>query len=271
MADYLMSVRALSSLLLLLLLLPILMSSPLITATAFSPDYYLHDPTCNYTNGSSTSNYADNVNSLLNDLRNKTPSNDGFFNASSGQGPDRVNGLALCRGDISWDASTGLCQACLTNAAVEIKQGCPDSQGAVVWHDFCFLKYSNEYFFGKIDTVNTFGLVNRMNVPNPVPFHNATIEFLGNLTARASDPATNTRMFARGDIAFTNGTRIYGMAQCSRDLTFHDCGMCLNGAVKGLPGITDVNGTVVSMSVGARRLTGSCSVRYETHQFLNYI
>ncbi|KAL6568096.1 hypothetical protein OROHE_003780 [Orobanche hederae] len=267
MADYLMSVRALSSI---LLLLPILMSSLLITATAFSPDYYLHDPTCNYINGNSTNAYANNVNSLLNDLRNKTPSNDGFFNASSGQGPDRVNGLALCRGDISRDASTGLCQACLTNAAVEIKQGCPNSQGAVVWHDFCFLKYSNEYFFGKIDTVNTFGLVNRMNVPNPVPFHNATIEFLGNLTARASDPA-NTRMFERGEIPFSNVTTIYAMGQCSRDLTFDDCRGCLNGAVEGLPGIgTDGNGTVVSMSVGARRLTESCSVRYETHQFLNY-
>ncbi|KAL6584722.1 hypothetical protein OROMI_004011 [Orobanche minor] len=74
------------------------------------------------------------------------------------------------------------------------------------------------------------------------------------------------------DVAITWAPQMFktGLAQCSRDLTFDDCRGCLNGAVKDLPGITDVNGTVVSMSVGARRLAGSCSVRYETHQFLNY-
>ncbi|KAL6497056.1 hypothetical protein OROGR_028985 [Orobanche gracilis] len=258
MAGYSTSVRALSSS---LLLLHILMSSLLmITAKNFYPDYYLHDPTCSYING--THAYANNLDNLFNDLRNNTPLHDGFFNASSGQEPDRVNGLALCRGDISAEASTGLCQACLTNVAVEIKQACNRSLAAIVWHDFCFLKYSNQSFFGNIDNVNTFGLVNRMNVHNPVPFHNATIEFLGNLTAQATDPA-NTRMFARGEILipFSNGTTIYAMAQCTRDLASDDCRGCLDGAVKDLPGIvTAVNGTVISMSDGARRLTGSCNV-----------
>ncbi|KAL3615263.1 hypothetical protein CASFOL_040924 [Castilleja foliolosa] len=50
----------------------------------------------NYTGGGT---YESNLINLLADLNNTTP-NHGFRNTSYGRDPDRVYGLALCRGDI---------------------------------------------------------------------------------------------------------------------------------------------------------------------------
>ncbi|XP_065874681.1 antimicrobial ginkbilobin-2-like protein, partial [Euphorbia lathyris] len=57
-------------------------------------------------------------------------------------------------------------------------------------------------------------------------------------------------------------SRIYGLAQCSRDLVRDDCYKCLNGAIAEIPNCCDgkQGGRVV---VGA-----SCTVRYEIYTFL---
>lgn len=41
-------------------------------------------------------------------------------------------------------------------ASQEILKKCPQNQGAVIWYEECFIKYSNEVFFGTTDTVNGF-------------------------------------------------------------------------------------------------------------------
>ncbi|KAL3615194.1 hypothetical protein CASFOL_040855 [Castilleja foliolosa] len=74
----------------------------------------------------------------------------GFRNASHyTQFEDTAYGLALCRGDVSPND----CKKCVNNASTTLinTDHCPGSRSAVIWRDFCLVKYSDVNFFGIID------------------------------------------------------------------------------------------------------------------------
>ncbi|KAK9942730.1 hypothetical protein M0R45_008380 [Rubus argutus] len=61
-------------------------------------------------------------------LQTKVPPT-GFGLASTGQGEKKANGLALCRGDVS----SKDCTTCVVDASKDIREFCPNSQGAIIW------------------------------------------------------------------------------------------------------------------------------------------
>ncbi|GFP94408.1 cysteine-rich repeat secretory protein 38 [Phtheirospermum japonicum] len=259
--NNLISIRAFS-----LQLLPILISLSLLIPIAFSQQSDLLNKVCtntsqNYTDGSA---YASNLKYLLDDLVKKTPKNNLFWKETSGQGPnDIAYGLALCRGDVSPDD----CDFCLYDARCKITQRC-HKKSAIVWYDYCQLKYSDLDFFGHIDNSSDNVWINVNNVTNRKnSFKEASIGLLSTLSKQASSKGSKY-MFARGEKLFSkkNGKNvtIYGMVQCTRDLSYESCEDCLNGVAKKLP-IYD--GTIYSE--GARVFGASCTVRYETYPFLN--
>ncbi|KAJ9563222.1 hypothetical protein OSB04_008382 [Centaurea solstitialis] len=64
----------------------------------------------------------------------------GFFHLSIGQGTDRVNSIALCRGDVEPAA----CRICLNDSIAKLREICPNQKEAIRYYDNYMLKYSNQ-------------------------------------------------------------------------------------------------------------------------------
>ncbi|KAK6919433.1 Gnk2-homologous domain [Dillenia turbinata] len=219
-------------------------------ATSTDPLYSICFSQENYT---SNSPYSTNLNDLLDVLSSQTPPT-GYGQGSVGQGSDRVNGLALCRGDVkSLD-----CKSCVTEARKEILNRCPYYKGAIIWYDYCLLKYSNVKFFGQIDNSNKFYLYNVQSVNDPATFNENVKELLTSLTNKAY---VSSMLFSTGEAKLGNSVTLYGLVQCTRDLSSSDCKKCLDGAIGELPNCCDGK-------EGGRVVGGSCNFRYEIYPFV---
>ncbi|XP_073115512.1 cysteine-rich repeat secretory protein 38-like [Elaeis guineensis] len=212
--------------------------------------------TGNYTTNST---YASNLNILLTFLDSNTSRSGGFSNFAVGQSPNQISGLALCRGDTN--AST--CRSCLDTAIQDAPNLCPYDRSTVIWYDDCLLRYSNLRFLSIIDTSSSDEILmyNVNSITDPSQFN----KLVGVLMNRIVDWATSnsTKMFATGEMLnYTNSPfpTIYGLAQCTRDLSRSQCRQCLTGILDPLP-------AVFQGKQGARVLGGSCNYRYEIYSF----
>nr|GMC68791.1 cysteine-rich repeat secretory protein 38-like [Ipomoea batatas] len=210
----------------------------------------------NFRNYTINSKYPNNVDKLLGNLASETPINDGFSSGSAGQYIDKVYGLALCRGD----ASNTSCKSCLDYARTAIRQFCSNNQNGIIWYDSCLLKYSEYDFIGKIDNVN------KLYLSSPSPVRNRRGAFLqkrDNLLKQLAVKAAGQKSFyATDDVKFDESVNVYGLVQCTRDLSGEDCRKCLNGAIAELP-------KCCRAQRGGRVMGGSCIVRYEIYPFYN--
>ncbi|GFQ05535.1 cysteine-rich repeat secretory protein 38 [Phtheirospermum japonicum] len=208
-------------------------------------------------------NYTQSLAYTFDDLRANAPNNTGFRNASWAEDPhNRAYGLALCRGDVSPDE----CGGCLANATIEVNSNnCPNRRGAIIWGNLCLLKYSDQPFFGIIDTDNRYYAYNNdyaSSAGQTKTFTNTTRDLLNDLVKEAvSDKTARVPMFANGNVTYGNET-VYGMVQCTRDLSAKNCTTCLDDAIEYLP-------KCCFPKVGARVFYGSCVLRYEIYPFLN--
>ncbi|RVW68429.1 Cysteine-rich repeat secretory protein 38 [Vitis vinifera] len=76
------------------------------------------------------------------------------------------------------------------------------------------------------------------------------------------DVSSTNLLFATGELVLEESMKLYGLAQCTRNLSSLDCKKCLDGAVSELPSCC--NG-----KRGRRVVGGSCNVRYELYPFVN--
>ncbi|GMP54220.1 hypothetical protein CsSME_00019451 [Camellia sinensis var. sinensis] len=189
-------------------------------------------------NFTANSPYESNLNKLMSYLYLKTPPT-GFGVGSVGQYQDTANGLSLCRGDI--------------------RKRCPYNKGSVIWYDNCLVKYSNTDFFGKIDNGNRFYMWNLRNVSNPLSFNQKTKDLLSQLSQQAY---VAPKMYATGESELGYSEKLYGLVQCTRDLSSVDCKKCLDGIISELPSCCDGK-------EGGRVVGGSCNFRYEIYPFVN--
>ncbi|XP_004487372.1 antimicrobial ginkbilobin-2-like protein [Cicer arietinum] len=201
--------------------------------------------------------YESNLKTLINSLIYKTPST-GFGIGSVGQAQYQnqpAYGLALCRGDIT----TLECKTCVSNASKEILNLCPYNKGAIIWYDNCMFKYSDIDFFGKIDNTNKFSLLNVQNVSgDSMKFNNMTKDLLSLLAYEAS---LDKKLYASGELKIGELERVYGLSECTRDLTSVDCKKCLDDAISELSNFSDGK-------KGGRVVGGSCNVQYEIYPFV---
>lgn len=121
------------------------------------------------------------------------------------------------------------------------------------------LKYSDADFLGKTDNKNKFYMYNVKGVDNPTSFNKKVKELLSSLSSKAS---TNQKLYAAGKIEIGGSKTVYGLGQCSRDLSNANCKKCLDGAISELP-------SCCSGKRGARVVGGSCNVRCELYSFVN--
>ncbi|KAJ0983399.1 hypothetical protein J5N97_011654 [Dioscorea zingiberensis] len=220
--------------------------------SAFSDDplYYVCSNDSNYT---SNSPYKANLNLLLSNLSSHI-SYTGFSNATEGQPPDQAYGMATCRGDIT----STTCPECLNTSVHTIAKLCPRQKSAAIWFSECLLRYSNQNFFSIVDTSFKLYIQNDAQVPEPKRFS----VLLGNLMDELATYAAfnSTRMFAFRAVDFTSSVKLYGLTQCTRDLSQRDCYSCLQRVIKNIT------------SVGKQKVKGlsrSCVVGYEFSENLS--
>lgn len=199
------------------------------------------------------STFETNLKFLFTSLIQNT-SKTGFFNDTLGNIPDRVYGSSLCRGDIS--ASN--CTNCITKASQNLTQLCPYDRGAIVWYEVCMLRYSNKYFFSDLDT-NGYTVYNPQNWSDPYQFEQAVVKMMSSISL---DAVQSGKMFSTGMVNLTVSDSIYGLVQCTRDLTGDQCHECLNSSMQILE--ENYYGNVLGIY-----LAYSCMLWYETDKFFN--
>ncbi|XP_019163171.1 PREDICTED: cysteine-rich receptor-like protein kinase 25 [Ipomoea nil] len=209
----------------------------------------------NTTTYTPNSTYQANLNSLLSTLSSNGTRENGFYSFTAGGGRDNSRdtayGLFMCRGDVS----TSDCGACVRNAIREILQLCPNERAAVVWYDFCMLRYSNSSMFGRADQSPLLNSYNTQNDSQLARFMDAVGNTLNQMATRAAGGRSGKK-FATQEANFTAFERIYSLGQCTPDLSELDCQSCLGAAIQRLPGCC-------YSALGARTLFPSCNVRDE--------
>ncbi|KAL8112895.1 hypothetical protein AgCh_020268 [Apium graveolens] len=208
------------------------------------------------TNGNFTSNsiYNQNLDTALANLSSiANTSNSGFYNASVGEDSNRINALVLCRGDVQ----PNICRSCVKDSIDKLRELCPNQKEAVEWYDECMLRYSNDSILNNLVTEPTRELVNVNNASNTVQFNQDLRNLLDDLKGRAIQ-----QKFATGNISGPDFLTIYGLMQCTPDLSSTQCSDCIDEAMRGLS-------SCCRGKEGGQVLKPSCRLRFEVERFFN--
>ncbi|KAF7114747.1 hypothetical protein RHSIM_RhsimUnG0078700 [Rhododendron simsii] len=187
---------------------------------------------CSYPgNFTSNSTYGINRDRIVSSLMQNVHAHIGFYNGTLGQGSDAVYALGLCRGDLS----NITCIYCISKASLDIKLQCPNKIEAVAYGDPypCIIRYSNESFFGAMDSRPAKFLPGASNITDHTDeFDQALNDLVDRLIIRAAAGNTSLK-FAMGTTNYTQdeNNTVYGLMQCVPSLSSVDCSRCLRGAV----------------------------------------
>nr|GMD20183.1 cysteine-rich repeat secretory protein 55-like [Ipomoea batatas] len=255
------------------------------------------DPSGLFCNTASKNLNSQTSTNILKLLTNLVPaaSKAGYATAAYGGSGNKIYGLGQCRGDVS----SKDCSSCIQEAAKEIRKRCPDRVDARIWYEYCFLRYTDEEFFGEVDTGYGILYANVANVTVPIrarllaslgPGLKARDERthrwpciflrvqallalphlassfnkkLGNLVDGISKEAVvpENRGLGKGKTKLSDFLTLYALVQCTRDLSPVNCAQCLAIAVgNNFPGFCNEK-------KGCRVLYSSCYVRYELYPF----
>ncbi|KAM7522748.1 hypothetical protein LguiA_012650 [Lonicera macranthoides] len=220
------------------------------------PDPLSHHCTNLRGNYTSDSVYRSNLDAALSTIRLIANSSVyGFYNSSVGESIDTVSALALCRGDVERDA----CAECVRNATFTLRELCPVQKIAVVWYNNCMLRYSNRSIFHAMTNDPYFAMRSPQTVVSVAQFNDDLRTLMDALQARAA-AGGSLRKFATGNISGPDFLTIYGLVQCTPDISEEDCNRCLIWAARGVPGCCYGRR-------GGRVVCPSCSVRFEENSF----
>ncbi|KAG2687602.1 hypothetical protein I3760_09G059300 [Carya illinoinensis] len=225
------------------------------TRTEVAATYYLHHYCPNSTTFNTNSTYQFNLNRLLASLSSNASRNEGFHKATASD--ETVYGLFLCRGDIPADT----CRACVAGAARDVVERCPEEKVAVAWYDECMLRYSDQRFFSSMDSVPSAYTWSTQNVSEANLFDELVRSTMEELASEViKDVGSGAKKFGTKEANFTRSQKLYTLAQCTPDLSLHDCNRCLQIAIASLQ-------SCCGGKQGGRALFPSCHVRFDVHPF----
>ncbi|CAN1816609.1 Cysteine-rich receptor-like protein kinase 2 [Linum perenne] len=185
----------------------------------------------------------------------------GFGVAEAGEpGPNKNYGLAQCYGDLSL-LDCGLCYA----EARTILPQCYPYNGGRIFLDGCFMRAENYSFYdeyrGPLDRAVCGGNGSSGNGNFTMSsFQDSVRRALSNAVANAVANGGYSRM-KEGVLGTNNGSSVFVLANCWRNLNSSACRLCLENAEESLIGCLP--------SVEGRALNTGCFVRYSDRDFLN--
>ncbi|TKY51088.1 Cysteine-rich receptor protein kinase 25 [Spatholobus suberectus] len=246
------------------LLLIVLLCTLVLTVTETSASVFNNVSCTSNKTFTPNSTFNTNLNTLLSSLSSNVTNNVRFFNATAGEDSDTVYGLYMCRGDVPF----ALCRECVGFATQTIASSCPTSKEAVIWYNECLLRYSYRFFFNKMEEWPRYQI--KIPLGDPVVLHSvgfytalgSIFDELPNEAALALRDGSN-RYAVKQENASASMT-LYGLAQCTPDLSAGDCKRCVADAA------AEFAESCCGGSIGASVLFPSCIVRYETYPFYQH-
>ncbi|XP_028182387.1 cysteine-rich receptor-like protein kinase 10 [Glycine soja] len=216
----------------------------------------------NHVRGNYTANstYHTNLNTLLSTLTSNTEIEYGFYNSSQGENTDKVYAIGLCTGDIKPDE----CRNCLNGSRANLTELCPNQKEAIGWYEDekCMLRYSDRSILDLMETGPAFYANNMDNATDLDQFNKDVNTLLGNLKNEAALGDSRLK-YAVGNTSGPDNKLIYGLVQCTPDLSGSECFDCLSQSIERIP--IDC----CKDRKGGRVVRPSCNMRFET-SFLFY-
>ncbi|KAJ0264683.1 putative cysteine-rich repeat secretory protein 31 [Hirschfeldia incana] len=174
-------------------------------------------------------------------------------------GSAKFSAILQCRGD-SYGAK---CHDCFATALAALLRKCPWYKGRIIWYDQCLLTFSSKHSTGMIDYDTIFCMSNAKKLGDKLGFASVWNTLLDNLTTLAISRVNYTEpsaLYSVGETRF-KGDTIYGMVQCTKDISPEACEECL--VFNRLHFQDCLNG-----KRGARFVGGSCTFRFEFYPFI---
>ncbi|XP_044460673.1 cysteine-rich receptor-like protein kinase 25 isoform X2 [Mangifera indica] len=227
---------------------------------AAEPEILYNDCYVNSINDNTTLAYRVNLKILLDSLPNTTPLYNGFYYSSYGENSDKVYARATCRPDMDLESR----RDCVTFATRNPTLLCPKLGMALFGYDDgiytnCMLRYAQYDMIGVMENAPFFFVHAESNITQNVEQFNQTRHrLLQRLTSEAA--ARVPDKYATGKQVVSGSLTLYGLVQCTPDLTESKCNECLNDANKLMPNCCET-------SQGGRVITPSCNFRYEISEF----
>ncbi|CAH8383338.1 unnamed protein product [Eruca vesicaria subsp. sativa] len=177
------------------------------------------------------STYDLNRRQILSSLASNVTSNNGFFNSSIGQSPNRIFIIGMC---IPGTKPT-TCSDCIKGASDSLSQSCPNQTEAYTWPDCCMVRYSNISFSGSLLMEPSRALYNDGDIrdtdANMTVFDRVYDELMVRTIAAASNLSSSSsfkqKYFAAEVASLTTFETMYAMMQCTPDVSSRDCEFCL--------------------------------------------
>ncbi|XP_030937652.1 putative receptor-like protein kinase At4g00960 isoform X2 [Quercus lobata] len=235
-----------------------LFSICILISQAFAQKDILYNNCSDNGNYTSNSTYKANLNHLLSFLSSNTKIDYGFYNFSYGKSPDQVYSLGLCRGDVNPD----ICASCLNEVKNLLTLLCPNQKEAIIWYDYCMLRYSFRNIFGIVADSPTFSGANDNNVAANYDQFRQNLKTLLNSQIGQAAAGGSLLKFAVGNTTAPNLQTLYSLVQCTPDLSEQNCSDCLVGAMGGIPQCCEGR-------QGGRVVRPSCNLRFEVFSFYN--
>ncbi|XP_074274076.1 putative cysteine-rich receptor-like protein kinase 20 [Silene latifolia] len=167
-----------------------------------------------------------NLNDLLSNLTAEAETKK-FYNSSIGEGRNKIEGIFLCNGGYT----TQVCSKCITVAAGQIQQKCPNNVEAIIWYGQCMLRYSNRSIFSIEDDS-----VYRIFEYGPLDYKRFDQELVSTLI-----DLSNTVKVDDTELASANGVvyieELIGLVtyvECTPDIKQSDCKKCLQTGLNRL-------------------------------------
>ena len=212
------------------------------------------DTAGSYTNGSL---YQQNLNTLLTSFSSSNTTQDsGFYNYSLGDDPNKVNAIALCRGDLRLED----CRSCVSDSTQILLRNCSNHKDAILWARPCMVRYSQNLIFGVKEEDPYKYFPSKDNPSNAEAFGLVLTPLLEFLSDKAALGHFREK-FAAGHATVPGGETIYALVQCTPDINKENCSNCLKNSISAIPGDQGV------LMQGAKILKPSCNIRYQVNMF----
>lgn len=215
-------------------------------------------------NYSTPSTYQRNLNTALQSMSSDTRITYGYYNFSAGQKPNKVEAMALCRADIPAND----CRSCVRSSAASLPVVCHNTKQAFAFSENCVIYYTDTSAFHVLADSPYYAIRFNRNLTFYPKFNSSLNTLMTTLINQASLGNAELK-FATGSTKLTSKKTLYGLVQCSPDLSRLDCVRCVKSLISNV--FTEYFVTVTKGSLfiaeGGRVVSPSCNVRYEIYPF----
>ncbi|KAK1680005.1 hypothetical protein QYE76_040853 [Lolium multiflorum] len=156
------------------------------------------------------------------------------------------------------------CYECLSSASLEAPTLCPDDKDTTLFYDGCTVRFSDQDFLSSWDNTPEV-VLNNTNTVEPTAAARSFDMLVGTLMEKIAEHAAasdaHDKKVSSGEAVLDGDDpqmKIYGLAQCTPDMTSSGCGKCLRGEM-------DKMASRMHGSLGQRVAGVRCNLRFEVY------